>query len=114
MNQVCPRHSIESVTLNNLRNDHETKFIPPSPIMAFSRSSRITLLLIIDILFFLLELIVGTPLQLLIFQFSQCFVRLCSWISSTCCGQFSYAQVFVELLILTFKPLMAHLRLVML
>jgi hypothetical protein len=77
--------------LSKLNKDHETKFILfylrpslliPPPIMAFSRSSRISLRLIIDILFFLLELIVGTPLQLLIFQFSQCFVRLWGWLES--------------------------------
>ena len=77
--------------------------------LTMSRSSRITVLLVIDILFFLLELIVGA---FLFFRYPSLstlpFVRLCCGIASARCRQFPHAQVCVDPLILTFKPLMVH------
>jgi hypothetical protein len=65
MQTSWPEHFCTCKVFVKLNKDHETMFILfylkakfiPLPIMAFSRSSRI---LITDILFFFLELIVGT------------------------------------------------------
>lgn len=64
---------------------------------AMSRSARITLLLIIDVVFFFVELIVGKSLIHICVILSFIFIRLCGRIPRFGGRQLPYAQVRYKL-----------------
>ena len=74
--------------------------------MALSRSSKIIFLLVLDIVFFFVEIIVGpcfshvppacvirAPSTVTDVIYLSCVYRVCRWLTGPCCGCLPHAQV---------------------